>query len=96
MRDNGRHRIVNRKGASRDVRFGKPYADEGSEPLPPEFKASQKTGVTEFGVEVLPLPCGQALEEFYKLHDQVAKDLKDDVFPGELLDRVYAILKRSR
>lgn len=46
------------------------------------------------GVKLLPSPSESDLKAFYKVHDQVAKKLAEDVYPKELLDRVYKILKR--
>jgi TRAP-type C4-dicarboxylate transport system substrate-binding protein len=48
------------------------------------------------GLEVIPAPTGPDLEKIYKVHDQVAQRLTGKLFPKELLDRVYVILKRSR
>jgi TRAP-type C4-dicarboxylate transport system substrate-binding protein len=47
------------------------------------------------GVEIIPMPSGEVLAEFYKIHDAVAQKLTGEVYPKEILDRVYKILKRS-
>jgi TRAP-type C4-dicarboxylate transport system substrate-binding protein len=48
------------------------------------------------GLKVVPSPTGPDLEKVYKVHDQVAQRLTGKLFPKELLDRVYVILKKSR
>lgn len=46
------------------------------------------------GLTILPLPSGTDLQAFYKIHDQVALVLAGEIYPKELLDRVYSILGR--
>ena len=46
------------------------------------------------GLKALPLPQGTELEEFYKVHDRVAQHFAGDLYPQELLDRLYRILER--
>jgi TRAP-type C4-dicarboxylate transport system substrate-binding protein len=46
------------------------------------------------GLTILPLPSGADLQAFYKVHDQVALALAGEIYPKELLDRVYSILGR--
>ena len=41
-------------------------------------------------------PSEADLEDFYRVHDQVARGLTDKIYPKELLDRVYEILKQAR
>jgi TRAP-type transport system periplasmic protein len=48
------------------------------------------------GIKILPMPGEVALKDFYKVHDEVAQALAGKVYPKELLDRVYGILKRPR
>ena len=48
------------------------------------------------GVTVIPEPVGQDLEAFYKVHQQVAANLSNKLFPEELLQRIYKILNQSR
>lgn len=48
------------------------------------------------GIQVLPMPQGADLEEFYRVHDQVAQALTGKLYPKEVLDRVYALLKKNR
>jgi TRAP-type C4-dicarboxylate transport system substrate-binding protein len=50
--------------------------------------------IQKSGVEILPMPSGPDLEEFYRVHDQVARKLIGVVYPEELLERVYALLHR--
>jgi TRAP-type C4-dicarboxylate transport system substrate-binding protein len=44
------------------------------------------------GLTVLPIPSGPDLQEFYKVHDRVATALAGQIYPRELLERVYKIL----
>lgn len=46
------------------------------------------------GLIVLPMPEGKHLQEFYSVHDKVAKALVGKVYPREILDQVYEILNR--
>ena len=46
------------------------------------------------GLTMLPMPTGKDLEEFYRVHDEVAKKLTGKVYPKEILDQVYEILNR--
>ncbi|MBN1103232.1 MAG: TRAP transporter substrate-binding protein DctP, partial [Deltaproteobacteria bacterium] len=46
------------------------------------------------GVTVVPMPAGSDLNDFRRIHDEVARNLAGKIYPKELLDRVYAILKR--
>lgn len=48
------------------------------------------------GIKILPIPEGADLKEFYKVHDRVAQALTGKVYPKEVLDRVYDILKKNR
>ncbi|MBU2499058.1 MAG: TRAP transporter substrate-binding protein DctP [Proteobacteria bacterium] len=48
------------------------------------------------GLAVLPMPAEADLQDFYKVHAHVAQALTGKVFPQELLDRTYRILKRPR
>ncbi|UCF55775.1 MAG: TRAP transporter substrate-binding protein DctP [Deltaproteobacteria bacterium] len=52
--------------------------------------------IQKSGLEIIPVPPDSDLQLFYKTHDQVAQRLVGKVYPRELLDRVYAILKRNR
>jgi TRAP-type C4-dicarboxylate transport system substrate-binding protein len=51
----------------------------------------QKSGVT-----VTPMPSGPDLDAFYRIHDQVAARLAGDLFPKDLLERIYKILAPFR
>ena len=48
------------------------------------------------GIKILPAPQEADLKEFYKVHDRVALALTGKVYPKEVLDRVYDILKKNR
>lgn len=48
------------------------------------------------GLTILPTPSGDALKQFYSIHDQVALKLTGKIYPKDVLDRVYDILKRPR
>lgn len=48
------------------------------------------------GIQVLPMPDEEDLKDFYRVHDQVARSLEDKVYPGEVLERVYTILRTAR
>jgi TRAP-type C4-dicarboxylate transport system substrate-binding protein len=48
------------------------------------------------GLIILPAPSGEALKQFYKIHDQVALKLTGKIYPKDVLDRVYDILKRPK
>jgi TRAP-type C4-dicarboxylate transport system substrate-binding protein len=47
------------------------------------------------GITIPPLPTGSDLKDFYAVHDQVARKLSGKVYPRELLERIYGILKRE-
>ena len=47
------------------------------------------------GLTILPMPSEKDLSAFYKVHDRVAKDLTDKIYPKELLDRVYGLMGRT-
>jgi TRAP-type C4-dicarboxylate transport system substrate-binding protein len=48
------------------------------------------------GIKIVPIPAGQDLKDFYKVHDRVAESLAGKIYSQELLDRVYGILKTLR
>lgn len=52
--------------------------------------------IRKSGVTLTDMPAGPELEAFYRIHDQVAASLAGDLFPKELLDRVYKILAPYR
>ncbi len=51
--------------------------------------------IQDSGLEIIPMPKGGALDEFYAVHDKVARLLTNKIYPKELLERVYKILNRS-
>jgi TRAP-type C4-dicarboxylate transport system substrate-binding protein len=48
------------------------------------------------GIKLLPVPQEAELKDFYRVHDRVAQALTGKVYPKEVLDRVYDILKKNR
>jgi TRAP-type C4-dicarboxylate transport system substrate-binding protein len=48
------------------------------------------------GIKILPAPQEADLKEFYKVHDRVAQALTGKVYPKDVLDKVYDILKKNR
>jgi TRAP-type C4-dicarboxylate transport system substrate-binding protein len=52
--------------------------------------------IQDSGLTIVPVPSEQILEEFYAIHSQVAKNLTGKLFSGEVLERVYDILKRPQ
>lgn len=52
--------------------------------------------IRDSGLTVIPSPSGDALGEFYGIHDRVARDLAGKLYPKELLDTVYENLERPR
>jgi TRAP-type C4-dicarboxylate transport system substrate-binding protein len=50
--------------------------------------------IRDSGLTIIPIPSGVALEEFYVIHSQVARKLTGKIYPREVLERVYRILKR--
>jgi len=51
--------------------------------------------IREKGLTIIPMPSGADLNEFYAIHGQVARKLTGKLYPKEILDQVYKILKRS-
>lgn len=50
--------------------------------------------IQDSGLTIVPVPSGQDLDEFYNIHDRVAKNLTGTIYPKEVLNRVYDILTR--
>ena len=50
--------------------------------------------IRDGGLTIIPVPSGSSLNEFYKIHEQVARKLTDKIYPKEVLEQVYNILKR--
>jgi TRAP-type C4-dicarboxylate transport system substrate-binding protein len=48
------------------------------------------------GIKILPMPQDADLKEFYRVHDQVAQALTGKLYPKDILDKVYDLLKKSR
>ncbi|NQU13216.1 MAG: TRAP transporter substrate-binding protein DctP [Desulfobacteraceae bacterium] len=51
--------------------------------------------IQDSGLTIIPVPTGKDLDEFYAVHDQVAKGLTGKIYPKEVLDQVYKILGKS-
>jgi len=52
--------------------------------------------IQDSGLTIIPVPKGEALDEFYGIHDQVAKELTGKIYPKGVLERVYKILKKHQ
>jgi TRAP-type C4-dicarboxylate transport system substrate-binding protein len=50
--------------------------------------------IEESGLQIIPIPEGDKLNEFYSIHNVVAQKLKNKLYPDEVLEQVYKILKR--
>ena len=50
--------------------------------------------IQDSGLTIVPVPSGQDLDEFYNIHNRVAENLTGTIYPKEVLNRVYDILKR--
>jgi TRAP-type C4-dicarboxylate transport system substrate-binding protein len=64
-----------------------------------ELRKQSEQAINEIqkqGVTVIPEPVGQDLEAFHKVHQQVAANLSNKLFPEELLQHIYKILNQSR
>lgn len=52
--------------------------------------------IKDRGLKIISVQSESDLNEFYSVHDRVAKRLAGKIYPKALLDRVYQILKRPR
>jgi TRAP-type C4-dicarboxylate transport system substrate-binding protein len=52
--------------------------------------------IKDSGLTIVPVPSGHDLDEFYNIHGKVAKDMTGTIYPQEVLNRVYDILKRPQ
>jgi len=50
--------------------------------------------IRDSGLTITPVPTGADLDEFYSVHARVARNLTGKIYPKEVLERVYVILKR--
>ena len=50
--------------------------------------------ILDSGTNIIPVPSGSSLNEFYNIHKQVARKLTGKIYPKEILEQVYRILKR--
>lgn len=63
-----------------------------------ELRGQSRESITllqKGGLQIVPVPDEPELKAFYKVHDHVARALEGSVYPKDVLDRVYAILKRK-
>jgi TRAP-type C4-dicarboxylate transport system substrate-binding protein len=51
--------------------------------------------IAEAQLTILSPPTGKALEDFYEIHEEVARNLTGVIYPEEVLERLYRILQRS-
>lgn len=64
-----------------------------------ELREQSKESIKELeksGLTVIPMPQGEDLEAFYRIHEQVARNLSGNLYPQEILNRIYDILQRPR
>ena len=50
--------------------------------------------ISKSGLTIIPVPKGEALNQFHAVRAEVTRKLTNKVFPKKLLDRVYMLLKR--
>jgi TRAP-type C4-dicarboxylate transport system substrate-binding protein len=50
--------------------------------------------VEEAGLVIIPMPQGDDLKQFYRIHSIVAQKLTGELYPKKVLEKVYKILKR--
>lgn len=50
--------------------------------------------IEESGLTIIPVPAGNDLQQFYRIHSIVAKNLTGELYPREVLEQVYKILGR--
>ncbi|MBS1237462.1 MAG: TRAP-type C4-dicarboxylate transport system, substrate-binding protein [Deltaproteobacteria bacterium] len=48
------------------------------------------------GIKILPMPQDADLKGFYRVHEQVAQALTGKLYPKDILDKVYDLLKKNR
>jgi len=54
-----------------------------------------KTIIEKSGLQIIPMPQKEDLAEFYNIHNKVGLALTGEIYPKELLDRLYRTLKRT-
>lgn len=77
-----------------NLEFGKAMSE-----LTAELRNQSAEAVAEMqkqGLTVIHEPTGKDLEAFYDVHRQVAAALSNEIYPEELLQRVYVILNQAR
>ncbi len=52
--------------------------------------------IQDSGLTIVPVPKGNDLTQFYRIHDRVAKELAGKIYPKEVLEQVYKILGRPK
>jgi len=80
------------------VQLLKQHIEEGMTELTIQLREQTREAVEiiqKSGLTVIPVPEGKALEQFHAIRAVVAQKLTGEIYPKELLDRVYLILRRS-
>jgi len=52
--------------------------------------------IKDSGVTIIPSPSGSDLEEFRSIRDQVTRELTGEIYPKEVLNRIYGLLNRDQ
>jgi len=52
--------------------------------------------IKDSGVTIVPSPSGSDLEAFRSIGDQVTRELTGEIYPKDVLDRIYGLLKRDQ
>jgi len=52
--------------------------------------------IKDSGVTIVPSPSGRDLEEFRSIGDQVTRELTGEIYPKDVLDRIYGLLNREQ
>jgi len=71
---------------------------KGMAQLTSELRAQSQKAlriIEKSGLALTPMPCGEDLEAFYRVHRCVADSLAGRVYSREILERVYRILGRT-
>ena len=60
-----------------------------------EQTEESKKIIEKSGLQIIPMPQKEDLAEFYNIHNKVALALAGEIYPKELLDRLYQTLNRT-
>ena len=80
------------------TRLLKETLDEGMAELTIQLREQTQEAVEiirKSGLTIIPAPEGEDLAQFHAIRAVVARKLTGEIYPKELLDRVYQILKKS-